>query len=253
MVVLEMGSPCYGETYRIRLAIELRAGSGASTRSHLMDKDCLWAFIPIQRRGDNGVKGRWGSQEFVFGGVDFSSVTYSDYQQAGDPANMATMIVEWSRESGASVSIAFPWNDPEVIWTDKGAEFFDGIDSIDWNFGFAARNGAIDMDVLLGDVNFGYEFISETASNGGGPRNTFDDTYGENMRRSLIVEYESDNEPCPGDTDGNDTVNIDDLLNVIAQFGEDCSGNGGCMADVDNDQDVDIDDLLLVIAAFGPC
>jgi hypothetical protein len=40
---------------------------------------------------------------------------------------------------------------------------------------------------------------------------------------------------------------------VIAQFGEDCSGNGGCMADVDNDQDVDIDDLLLVIAAFGPC
>jgi len=208
---------------------------------------------PYPAQGTNGVKGRWGSQEFVFEGIDFSSVTYSDYQQAGDPANMATMIVRWSRESGVSVSIAFPWNDPEVIWTDQGSEFFADVDSVDWNFGFAARNGAIDMDVLLGDISFGYEFTSETADNGGGPRNTFDDTYGENVRRSLIVEYESDNKSCLGDIDGNDMVNIDDLLNVIAQFGEDCSGNGGCSADVDTDQDVDIDDLLVVIAAFGPC
>ena len=166
---------------------------------------------------------------------------------------MATMVVGWSQESGASVSIAFPWNDPQVIWADQGAAFFTGVDAVDWNFGFASRNGAIDMDVLLGDVQFGYEFISETASNGGGPRNTFDDTYGQNVRRSLIIEYESSNKQCEGDTDDNDIVNVDDLLNVIAQFGEDCSATGGCMADVDNDQDVDVDDLLIVISAFGPC
>lgn len=59
--------------------------------------------------------------------------------------------------------------------------------------------------------------------------------------------------PCPADTDDNGTVNIDDLLNVIGQFGEDCASLGGCTADIDGDSDVDIDDLLLVIAAFGPC
>ena len=59
--------------------------------------------------------------------------------------------------------------------------------------------------------------------------------------------------PCPADTDDNGAVNIDDLLNVIGQFGDDCTSLGGCTADIDGDLDVDIDDLLLVIGAFGPC
>jgi hypothetical protein len=52
-------------------------------------------------------------------------------------------------------------------------------------------------------------------------------------------------EGCPEDIDGNGTVNIDDLLLVIGDFG----GNGP--ADVDSNGVVDIDDLLLVISAFG--
>ncbi|MCH2139115.1 MAG: FG-GAP-like repeat-containing protein, partial [Phycisphaerales bacterium] len=56
---------------------------------------------------------------------------------------------------------------------------------------------------------------------------------------------------CPGDTDDSGVVNIDDLLTVIGQFGNDC--NGGCTGDTNDDGVVNIDDVLQVISAFGPC
>jgi len=55
--------------------------------------------------------------------------------------------------------------------------------------------------------------------------------------------------PCPEDLDGDGTVDFDDLLGVLASFGE-CAG---CPSDFDVDGDVDFDDLLLVLAVFGPC
>lgn len=53
---------------------------------------------------------------------------------------------------------------------------------------------------------------------------------------------------CPEDFTGNGTVDIDDLLQLIAAWGatsgaEDLDGNGA----------VDIDDLLILISAWGPC
>lgn len=56
-------------------------------------------------------------------------------------------------------------------------------------------------------------------------------------------------EPCPGDNDGNGTVNIDDLLSVIGNF----TCTGVCDGDVDGNGVVDIDDLLMTIGNFGPC
>ncbi|MDP7070131.1 MAG: hypothetical protein QF561_02145 [Phycisphaerales bacterium] len=57
-----------------------------------------------------------------------------------------------------------------------------------------------------------------------------------------------DNEqPCPGDVDGDGEVGVDDILAVIAYFG---SGDGG---DVDGDGDTDVDDILTVVSSFGPC
>ena len=57
-------------------------------------------------------------------------------------------------------------------------------------------------------------------------------------------------DPCPGDADGNDVVNIDDLLLVIGTFGEFCDG---CPTDFDGSGQITIDDLLVVIGFFGPC
>jgi hypothetical protein len=199
--------------------------------------------------GSNGVGGRWGSNEFAFANLDFSSVTYSDYQQAANPLNMATMYISWSKDTGVSVSIAFPSNNPEVIWSDQGASFFEGVDAVDWNFGFAARNGGMDMDVLLGDISFGYEFVPEDVNIGGGPRNTFDDTYSDNLRRSLIVEYDSEINSCPADISGDGQVSVSDLLMAIGAWGP-CLD---CPEDLDANGQVDIADLLEFIAAWGLC
>ena len=67
---------------------------------------------------------------------------------------------------------------------------------------------------------------------------------------TVIGEIDVIKDPCPGDSDGNGEVNIDDLLAIIGNFmctGDDCEG------DVDGNQIVDIDDLLMVIGNFGPC
>ena len=51
---------------------------------------------------------------------------------------------------------------------------------------------------------------------------------------------------CPGDINGDNTVNVEDILDVLADFGLD-SGSG----DADGDGDTDVEDLLLVIGEFG--
>jgi len=59
----------------------------------------------------------------------------------------------------------------------------------------------------------------------------------------VVTAYE---EGCPGDLDGDEAVDIDDLLVVIG-------GWGGDDGDVDGDGVTDIEDLLLLLAGFGPC
>jgi hypothetical protein len=56
--------------------------------------------------------------------------------------------------------------------------------------------------------------------------------------------------PCPGDTNDDGAVDIDDIVNVILDFGTDGSANGG---DVDESGLVDIDDVVLVVLNFGDC
>ncbi len=53
---------------------------------------------------------------------------------------------------------------------------------------------------------------------------------------------------CPGDTDGNQTVNFADLNTVLAQFGKIMGVYAG---DVNGDTDVNFADLNLVLANFG--
>jgi hypothetical protein len=55
--------------------------------------------------------------------------------------------------------------------------------------------------------------------------------------------------PCPGDTDGNGAVDVEDLVTVIIDWGEDGSHDG----DVNHDDIVDVQDLVLVITSWGTC
>ncbi|MHC5004944.1 MAG: hypothetical protein ACYTJ0_17690, partial [Planctomycetota bacterium] len=56
-------------------------------------------------------------------------------------------------------------------------------------------------------------------------------------------------ECCIGDTNGDDTVDVDDLVAVITSWGA-CVA---CPADVDGNNAVDADDLVAVVLAWGPC
>ncbi|MCH2132127.1 MAG: trypsin-like peptidase domain-containing protein [Phycisphaerales bacterium] len=55
-------------------------------------------------------------------------------------------------------------------------------------------------------------------------------------------------EPCPADASGNGAVDTDDILLVIAHWGE----SGGA-ADINNDGTVNTADILLVLKFWGPC
>ena len=56
--------------------------------------------------------------------------------------------------------------------------------------------------------------------------------------------------PCPGDLNGDHTVNISDLTLLLAHFGTQ-SGATAADGDSDGDGDVDITDLTAFLSHFG--
>tara|TARA_Y100000589_G_scaffold210823_1_gene198874 strand:+ start:240 stop:980 length:741 start_codon:yes stop_codon:yes gene_type:complete len=62
----------------------------------------------------------------------------------------------------------------------------------------------------------------------------------------LLVEY--DLETCEGDFDGDNSVNIDDVLNIIGAF-----GSYAPEFDLDGDDQITIEDVLAILALYGPC
>ena len=52
---------------------------------------------------------------------------------------------------------------------------------------------------------------------------------------------------CPEDLDGNGLVGVDDLLMLLAAYGNTCA----CPEDINESGTVDVDDLLMLLAAYG--
>ena len=57
---------------------------------------------------------------------------------------------------------------------------------------------------------------------------------------------------CPQDLDGDGSVGVKDLLNLLGVWGP-CPAKGDCPADFDNSDDVSVKDLLELLGAWGPC
>ena len=74
-----------------------------------------------------------------------------------------------------------------------------------------------------------------------------------NLRGELAATMEQTNilldSDCVADIDGDDEVNVADLLILIGAWGP-CPG---CDADLDDDGEVNVADLLILIGAWGPC
>ena len=65
---------------------------------------------------------------------------------------------------------------------------------------------------------------------------------------SVSKSYCDDTTSCPGDISGDGTVDVTDLLAVVAAW-----GNTGGPEDVDGDGEVNVGDLLTVVKAWGAC
>jgi hypothetical protein len=103
----------------------------------------------------------------------------------------------------------------------------------------AGDNTAVPQDIVT-DLDGNPRFVDDS--------NTVDTGYGD----PPIVDmgaYEFRGTPCSWDLDGDGTVNVLDLLQLIASFGP-CEG---CPADFNGDGLVTVVDLLALIANFGPC
>ena len=175
-------------------------------------------FVTYPGAGGNGVNAKWGGSPFAFTGYDHSRMRYDDDQVAGDPNNMATATIHWSRDSGTTVTIAKPTFPPDTIFTDQGQGQTGSVDATGWSFGFAGRNGGIDQDVLIGDLSI-----------------------------SMIVECPPPGNPADLNDDG--IVDGADLGLLLGGWGL-CTSTP-CLGDLNEDGRVDGADLGLILGEFG--
>jgi hypothetical protein len=66
----------------------------------------------------------------------------------------------------------------------------------------------------------------------------------------LLNQLDPTTTVCPGDTNDDNTVDLTDLLTVLANFGT-TTTNGPADGDLDGSGTVDLNDLLQVLANFG--
>ncbi len=66
----------------------------------------------------------------------------------------------------------------------------------------------------------------------------------------VVVFYNTGAAPCPGDLDGNRTIDLDDLSILLVHFGT-ASGASYEDGDLDDDDDVDLLDLSALLVVFG--
>ena len=106
------------------------------------------------------------------------------------------------------------------------------------------------MDVLVGDFVVQYDFMPTDADTSGAPALSFDDTYDQNLRRSMIIEMEKVG-PCPEDLNLDQIVDGGDLAILLAQWGT-CT-RPPCPADLDGDGVIDGVDLAILLSRWGSC
>ena len=214
---------------------------------------------------DSGVYARWGGQSVTwtnFGNEWYNIGTYTDYNTALDDYYQGTVTVKWNIDTGLQVGIAWPGYE---TWWGIDTGLFTGsiMDTTNFSFGFAARNGGIDMDVLIDDFNVNYTYFLDCNEN------DIDDTF--DIKKGVAQDCNSNGIPdtcdianggddvnsngmpdeceCIGDVEGDGTsVDVGDLLVLIGYWG--ASGGPG---DINADGMVDVADVLILFANWGPC
>jgi hypothetical protein len=105
----------------------------------------------------------WGSQQVSWTDAPNNShftngAGYNDYLAALAGGAEATIV--WDINTGMSVNVQ--WANGQGSWSHSTNLFSWGegnLDTTNWGFGFAARNGGVTSDVLIDDFNVDYEYL----------------------------------------------------------------------------------------------
>jgi len=104
-------------------------------------------------------------------------------------------------------------------------------------------NSAVPVDVAV-DLDHSERFVNNVAPDTGVGTSPIVDR----GPYEFLADLSAD---CPGDTNDDDEVNVDDLVEVIVQWG--CTVPAECSADVFSDCIVNVNDLVQVIVNWGAC
>ncbi|MEE2906767.1 MAG: hypothetical protein VX527_02945 [Planctomycetota bacterium] len=66
----------------------------------------------------------------------------------------------------------------------------------------------------------------------------------------ISIDCEPDEPGCPGDINGDNTVDVNDVLLLLSAWGGDCDG---CPSDVNGDGFLDVNDVLELLSNYGDC
>jgi hypothetical protein len=138
------------------------------------------------------------------------------------------------------------------------------MDTTNYGFGFAGRNGGIDNDILIDNFNVTYTYYDDC--NGNVTSDMYDIKSGNSQdcngnmipdecdfTNGTSEDLNNDGVPdecqCLGDITGDgDIVNVRDILVLISHWNSSESS-----ADIDGNGNVGISDLLILIDNWGPC
>ena len=117
--------------------------------------------------GDSGIHARWGSSNISwtnFGTEWWYHANETNYDAALNDANQGSILIDWDINEGLMVRIDWGGDPIDGYYTAIDTGFFtwepgSAPDMTDWTFGFAGRNGGIDNDILIDNLNINYNYI----------------------------------------------------------------------------------------------
>jgi hypothetical protein len=194
--------------------------------------------VPIPGQEDFSGGAAWVSAIGPFGGSEIFNARF-DITYVSDgatPASNMLLNVGLLIEDGVGGAVYV-----ETVVTGADLGFGSGPGTFHGTWETADLNGIAVENFLVAPYSL-IDVIIDSTDGGIAGTGYFEDSF-------IYFDLVDDQPACPADTDGSGTVDVDDLTNVILDWGNCCSSGG----DIDGDGDADVDDMTEVILGWGPC
>lgn len=227
---------------------------------------------------DSGIYARWGSSNVSwanFGTEWWYFANETNYDDALADENQGSVIIDWNINTGLVVRI--DWGDDPIdgYYEAINTGYFtwpDGYDMAGWDFGFTARNGGIDNDILIDNLVINYTYIAIPEPEGACCISESCQIYTAQACYGLKGYYLGDDTTCENEgqecypptgaccldtdcfiaTDGSCGLAAGEYLGD----GTTCESEGqvcdpDCPSDINDDGTTNVDDLLVCLNGWG--